>query len=685
MRFWLVLFSALSVVAQNKPPATAVHPVTENLHGTTVTDPYRWLEDQESPETRAWIDAQMKYTRAALDPLPQRARWKARLTELHRTETKGLPRERGGKYFFEKRGANENRAAICVRRSLQGPDEVLVDPAAVSKDETVSVDLLDVTPDGKLLAFGVRKGGADEFEVLLLDVDRKQPLPDHLPPMHYINVLLVPDHSGLYFTDLDPGKGPRAFFRPLGRETIEPKQIFGQGFGAEYILEANLSEDGRFLTLNMVQGSAGNRTEVWLLDRLKGGRPQPVVRDLDARTYGFVGGGRLFLITNWQAPRSRVFVVNPEQPQRFFWKLIVPEARWNLESLDLSGERLLVTYTRNASSMVMVLESDGRYAGEAELPGLGALGGVSGRWGAQEFFVGYESFTTPSMVLRFDAKTLARTTWYRDPVPVDSTAFESEQIWFSSKDGTRVPMFVVHKKGLHLDGTNPALLTGYGGFNVSVTPYFWSAGVAWMEQGGVLVSANLRGGGEFGEEWHRAGMLARKQHVFDDFIAAAEELVRRKYTSPGKLAILGGSNGGLLVGAAMVQRPELFRAVVCEVPLLDMLRYQKFLVAGLWVPEYGSSDDPGQFEYLLRYSPYQNVKDGVKYPAVLFVTGDSDTRVAPLHARKMTARVQAATASGLPVLLLYDTKTGHSGGKPVSQIIEDETDTFSFLAWQLGM
>jgi prolyl oligopeptidase len=681
---WISLIVSPALLpAQAPPPETAKHPVTDVLNGVTLTDSYRWLEDQNSPATRAWIESQTKHTRAMLDPLPQRAALKLRISALMRTEQMQLPRERGGKYFFERRAAGDNRASICMRRSLHGPDEVLVDPNTVSKDETVSVEIQDVTPDGKLLAYSVRQGGADEFEVHFLNVESKTLLPDRIAPASFDSVDILPDHSGVYLSEVSPA-GPRVLFRVLGSDRAEPVQIFGQGYSPSHIAIAHISEDGRYLVINVVEGASGDNAEIWLLDRAKGGRPAPVVRRDAGRAFGMATGGRLYIMSNWNAPRGRLFQIDPERPQRHFWKLVVPESPWNMEGFDVAGGKLLVTYTKNAANMLMLYEAEGRFLQEIELPGIGSVYGTSSRWGSNEAFLSFASFATPPSVLRLDLATHARETWFRSAIPINSADFEEKQVLYPSRDGTPVPMFIAHRKGLTLNGANPTLLTGYGGFGVSSTPYFWPAGVAWMEQGGVIALACLRGGAEFGEEWHRAGMLDKKQNVFDDFIAAAEALVRWKYTSPSKLAIEGGSNGGLLVGAVMVQRPELFRAVVCEVPLLDMIRYQHFLVAKLWVPEYGSSEDPKQFEYLLRYSPYQNVKDGVKYPAVLFLTGDSDTRVAPLHARKMTARVQAASKSGLPVLLLYDTKTGHSGGKPVSQAIEDDTDVLSFLSWQLG-
>jgi prolyl oligopeptidase len=388
--------------------------------------------------------------------------------------------------------------------------------------------------------------------------------------------------------------------------------------------------------------------------------------------------------TNWKAPMWRVFAVDLKNPARDRWREIIPETDARLEGIVLAGGKLFADYTRSAVAQLKIFEPSGKPAGEIKLPGLGTVSGFTGRWGSREVFFSFESFAAPFAVYRFDVEKGSREVWARSHVPFDGSAFEVKQVWYESKDKTRIPMFLFHKKGIKLDGSHRTLLTGYGGFDVSETPSFSAEAAVWVERGGIYAQANMRGGGEFGEAWHHAGMLGNKQNVFDDFIAAGEWLVANGYTKPARLAIIGTSNGGLLMGAALTQRPDLFGAVVCRYPLLDMLRFQKFLVAQWWVPEYGSSDDAGQFPYLYAYSPYHHVVPGTKYPAVLFVTGDGDTRVAPLHARKMAARLQAATSSGRPVLLLYDTKSGHSGGRPVGKLIEEQTNELSFLYWQLG-
>src|SRR6185436_10736592 len=462
--------------------------------------------------------------------------------------------------------------------------------------------------------------------------------------------------------------------------------IFGDGYGPEKIIGCNISDDGRWLTVSVLHGSAADKSELYYQDLKSGGPLKTLVNEVPAVFTARIAGDTLFLRTNWDAPNGRVFAVDLKDPARERWKEIVKEKKDAvITGLATGGHRLYVTTLENVQSKLRVYEPSGALVREVQMPSIGSLGGVSGEFDQDEVFFSFSSLARPTTVYRYETASGKREEWARLAVPVDPDSVEIKQVFFASKDGTRIPMFVAHKKGLPLDGRRPTLLTGYGGFNLSQNPGFSQRAAFWIENGGVYALPNLRGGGEFGEAWHKAGMLANKQNVFDDFIGAAEWLIANKYTSPERLAIYGGSNGGLLVGAAMTERPELFGAVVCSYPLLDMLRYHRFLVARFWVPEYGSSEDKAQFDVLRAYSPYQNVKPGTKYPSVLFVTGDSDTRVDPLHARKMTALMQATTGSDRPVLLLYDTKSGHSGGKPASRTIDDLTDQYSYLFWQLGV
>ncbi|MGO9272817.1 MAG: prolyl oligopeptidase family serine peptidase [Terriglobia bacterium] len=669
------------------PPATRSDDVVDTLHGVKVPDPYRWLEDQSSAETRAWINAQNGYSEPILSAVPGREQLEHRLTELMKTDVVGVPIERNGRFFFARRRADQDQFVIYMRQGLQGADTVLLDPHPLSADHTTSEGLMDVSQDGTALAYDVRQGGQDETEIRFLDVGSRKDLPDHLPKARYLGGALRLDKSGFYYT-LRTAEGPRAFYHAMGTDPAADTEIFGKGYAPENGLSVQLSEDGHYLLLAVWHGSAGDKTELYAQDLAAQGPIFPVVNDITARFGGDIEGDRLFLQTNWKAPNERILIVDLHHPERELWREVIPESDAVIEGFTLSGGKLFVHYTQNAISLVKAFDPDGHPAGEINFPTLGSVSGVVGRWTSKQAFFAFSSYFVPPTVYSYDVASGRQEVWARRMVPVEPDRFELQQVWYESKDKTRVPMFLVYKKGLHLDGSNPALLTGYGGFNSSSTPNFSATAVAWAESGGVFAVANLRGGGEFGEKWHRAGMLGNKQNVFDDFIAAAEWLIAQKYTSASKFAIMGGSNGGLLVGAALTQRPDLFRAVLCLFPLLDMLRYQKFLVAQWWVPEYGSSDDAVQFKYLETYSPYQHVVKGTKYPAVLFVTGDGDTRVAPLHARKMTALVQSATGSDpsqRPVLLKYDTKAGHSQGMPINRQVEDTTDELGFLFWQVAM
>jgi prolyl oligopeptidase len=469
----------------------------------------------------------------------------------------------------------------------------------------------------------------------------------------------------------------------MGDDPANDPIIFGRDLGKDKILSLQLSEDGTYLIYLVFYGSGSEKNELYVQNVKENGPVVTVVKDEKALFFPAFAASRLFILTNSKAPQWRVVLADLAAPQRDHWRELVPESGVHLETIAVSGGKLIGQYTHNACSELKVFDGNGKLESSISLPSSGTVGAMSGRWESPELFYSFESYNSVPAIFSYDVKQATSGVWARDNISLDSSSFDVDQVWYESKDKTRVPMFLFHKKGLKLDGLNPVLLTGYGGFNYSESPSYWPLALVWVEHGGIFADANLRGGGEFGEEWHHAGMLEKKQNVFDDFVAAAEFLISHKYTTRAKLAIAGGSNGGLLVGAAMTQRPELFKAVVCLYPLLDMLRFQKFLDGPYWVPEYGSAENPEQFPYIYKYSPYHNVTKGTKYPATLFVTGDGDTRVAPLHARKMAALLQASNGSDRPILLLYDTKSGHSGGRPVNKIIEENTDILSFLFWQL--
>ncbi len=680
-----VAFQFLALAAEPpKPPATRADNVKEVVHGREIVDPYRWLESQDSPETRAWIDAQMSYTRSLLDTRPDREALRRRIEPLIRYDLVSAPVARGGKYFFSKRPKDKNQAILYMRVGGKGKDEILLDANSLTADQTSSASWAGFSLDGKLVAVGIRSGGEDETRLVFFETDTRQRLEDEMPRARYTSVQIPPDRSGFYYTCFT-AQGPRAYFHKFGVKSAQDQVIFGSEFGTRSTMGLQLSEDGRWLAAYVNDGVPAEQTEIHVRDLQDRSGFRPLVRDIKARFSGVIRDGRCYLLTNWKAPNGRILAIDLAKPGQENWQDVVAEGKWAIQGFTSAGKRLFVSYLENVVGKVRIFDPSGKPLGEIPAPRLGTMAAPTGTWTSDEAFYTFTSFAEPSTTYRYEISAGKREVWTQDKVSVDPSAFEVKQVWYESRDKTRVPMFLVHKKGLKLDGTRPVLLTGYGGFNLSQTPSYSYMAVLMAEMGGVFALANLRGGGEFGESWHRAGMFENKQNVFDDFIAAGEWLVKHKYTQPAKLAIQGGSNGGLLVGAALTQRPDLFGAVICGSPLLDMVRYQQFKVARWWTTEYGSSEDPKQFEYIYRYSPYHNVKPGTKYPAVLFTTGDADTRVDPLHARKMAALVQAATASGKQVLLHYDTQRGHSAGLPAAQLVATAVDTMSFLTWQLGI
>jgi prolyl oligopeptidase len=674
----MVISSAQAQVP--KPPASRVDNVREVIHGVEITDPYRWLEDQNSPETRAWIDEQNKYTHSLLDGLPLRSQIQKRLSELLRVDTVSMPFEQDGRYFVFKKRAADDLSILYVRQGLNAADEVLIDPHTLSTDHTTDIGLLDTSNGGKLIVYSVRRGGQDETELHVMDVDKRKDV-DQLPNALYRGVSMKKDGSGFYYNLQERDTGIRVFYHAIGSDPTKDVELFGKGYGPDKWIDGSVSEDGKYLVFGVQHGWAKDELYV---QKLSGGPIQTIVNDVDAHFNGLVVDDRFVMKTDWQAPNQRIVVVDINNSAREKWKTIVPEGPEAIANFSLVGGKLFVSYLHNVTTQIKIFNLDGKALGEVTLPGLGSASAISGRWNSNEAFFNFRSFVTPQTIYRYDAQTGKTELWARPNVPFKSEEFEVRQVWYPSKDGTKVPMFLVHKKGLQPDGKLPVLLYGYGGFNLSQTPRFSAAAAIWAEQGGVYALANIRGGGEFGEAWHKAGMLDKKQNVFDDFISAAEWLIKNKYTNPSRLAIQGGSNGGLLVGAALTQRPDLFQAVLCQFPDLDMIGYYRFKNNNPpALLEYGNASDPSQFKYLAAYSPYQKVKPGEKYPAVLLTTGDQDTRVPPLQARKMTARLQAASTSGKPVLLLYDTKAGHAGGRPLSKIIEDVSLELTFLFWQL--
>ncbi len=685
------------------PVKTRTEPVVDVIHGVTVADPYRWLENADSPEVQAWTDQQNAFMRKTLDAVPGRAWIEQRLWQLHEIGSLGTPvsrvaRSKGvvTRYFYARRTGKQNQAVLYVRDGLAGADRVLVDVNALAADGTRALDWWEVSDDGALIAYGVSANGDEESVLRVRDVATGKDLPDEITRARACSLAWQPDNKGFFYTRY-PAAGSvpageekyhRAVFHHLlGAVPDKDVPIFGAGRDLKDWPNVELSPDGRWLGIEVSQGWA--KSEIFVLDTTKkGARPTPAVTGREAVfNLAEVLNDRLLVVANEGAPRYRVWRVDPKSPARANWKELIPESADTLEGIAAVGGRIAALYLKDASSRVRLFSRDGKFERELPLPTLGTASGLHGRNEGSELFYGFSSYLMPTAVYHYDFASGATQVWQKLAAPIDAAAFEVEQVRYASKDGTQIPMFLVHKKGLVRDGNNPTLLYGYGGFNISLTPGFAAAVGPFIERGGVYAVANLRGGAEYGEGWHQAGMLGNKQNVFDDFIGAAEYLISAKITNRARLACSGRSNGGLLSGATLTQRPDLFRAAIVGVPLLDMIRYHKFRIAQLWIPEYGSSEDAAQFKWLYAYSPYHRVKDGVAYPATLIFTAESDTRVDPMHARKMTARLQAAsaTAAERPILLRLERQAGHGAGKPLAKVVAQYTDELAFLFDQLGM
>ena len=666
------------------PPPTEVKPVTDTVAGHTLTDPYRWLEDQNSPQTRAWIDAQMRYTEQYLSQVKVRPEIVKRLTELEHVETVGIPIERNDMYFFNKRLPDENQASIYIRKGLQGSDERLIDAIKLSADQNTSVHINDVSKDASLLVYGVREGGADEQSVHMLNVSDRKELPDVLPRARYQGVNLSPDKQGLYYAKYS-SEGTLVYYHRVGTSVDSDQMIFGKEYKGErlgqmQLIAARVTENGRYLIITVSHGVPATREDIYAKDlRAPDAELREMIHGIDSRFTPVNYGDDLFILTDYHAENYRVIKLSMADPAEAKWQTIVPQGKDVISGISIAGGKLFVTGLHDVVTETRIFTLDGKQIGTISYPGLGSASEVRGREDSNHSFYTFESFNIPPAVYHYDVATGKAEVFAKPKVPFNSNDYEVKQVFYTSKDGTRVPMFISSKKGLKLDENTPTLMFAYGGFLIPMTAA-WSPEFAWwMEQGGFYAQPNLRGGGEYGEDWHKAGMFEKKQNVFDDFFAAAEYLVANKYTSPERLAIRGRSNGGLLMGAALTQRPDLFGAVWVGYPLLDMIRFHKFLVGRWWTSEYGSAENPEQYAYLIKYSPYQNVKPGTKYPAIMLNSGDSDTRVDPLHARKMTAELQADDASDRPVLLHYELKAGHSAGVSIQQLVQDTADELAFL------
>jgi len=666
--------------------------IVDDYHGTRIADPYRWLEDPDSPRTREWIESQNEVTRSVLDAVPERPAILARLTEVWDHERFGVPRKQGGRLFFTRNDGLQDQPVLYVSEGLDGAPRVLVDPNTLSKDGTTALTEFFPSEDGRLLAYELSVAGSDWTSVRIRDVATGRDLDDRVDWAKFSTVAWLHDGSGFFYSTYPEHdttgnvalKHHRLVFHRLGTPQSKDTVVCERSDEPDFGFGGTVTSDGTLLVIHVWTGTE-EKNRIYLKDLV---RPEaPIVRlldDFDA-AYDFLGrrGRELWFKTNLAAPRGRVIAIDPGRPGREYWREVVPQQTETLESAVLTSNGLVAAYLRHAASLVRAFDNDGRPVQTLTLPSPCAVSGWSGSDDDPDAFFALSSFTAPVSILRYDA-VARRTSAFREPrASFDPTLFQTEQVFYPSRDGTRIPMFLVRRKDLVPGPATPTLLYGYGGFNVSMTPEFSPANLVWVERGGLYAVPCLRGGGEYGREWHEAGTKERKQNVFDDFIAAAEWLVAQGKTSPSKLAIRGRSNGGLLVGACLTQRPELFGAALPGVGVLDMLRYHRFTIGWAWASDYGTADDPAAFAYLRAYSPLHNVREGTRYPATLITTADHDDRVVPAHSFKFAAALQEAQGGPAPILIRVETRAGHGTGKPTSMQIEQTADEWAFLAMAL--
>jgi len=700
MRFALILCLITAGITQqmikpnNYPPARKSDQV-DDYHGVKVADPYRWLEDLDSEETRNWVEAENKLSFGYLAAIPERNTLKERLTKLWNYEKYGIPFKEGSRYFYTRNSGLQNQAVLYTVTSLDAQPQMVLDPNTLSADGTVALSGLQVSPDGKFIAYSLSASGSDWQEWKVRDVETAKDLSDHLKWVKFSGASWTRDGKGFFYSRYDEPKGntlkstnyfQKVYFHKLGTPQTEDVLVYERPDQKDWLFGGTVTEDGNYLIITVFQGT-DVKSRIFYKD-LKA-KDAPVVKlldDFDA-AYSFVGneGSRFWFQTDLQAPRGKLIEIDTANPARSNWKVVVPEGKETLQATSFVNNKFVLNYLKDAYTQVKIYDSTGKLVNEVGFPGIGSAEGFGGKATDKETFYAFTGFTTPTTIYRYDMTT-GKSTIFRQPkVDFNPADYETKQVFYKSKDGTKVPMFITHKKGLKLDGNNPTYLYGYGGFNISLSPAFSVSNLVWMEMGGVYAQPNLRGGGEYGEEWHQGGMKLRKQNVFDDFIAAAQWLIDNKYTSTPKLAIGGGSNGGLLVGAALTQRPDLFGAALPAVGVMDMLRFQTFTIGWAWVSDYGSSDNAEEFKALYAYSPLHNIKPGTSYPPTMITTADHDDRVWPGHSFKFAAALQAAQAGDAPILIRIETKAGHGAGKPTSKIIEEAADRWAFLVKTLEM
>jgi prolyl oligopeptidase len=682
-------------MALNYPETRTVDQV-DTYHGLAVPDPYRWLEDPHAPESQAWIEAQNQVTFGYLEQLPGRDQLQQRLTELWNYERYGIPFKRGDRYFFYKNDGLQNQSVLYTLPTLEAEPTVLLDPNTLSADGTVALSAVAISENGAYLAYGLSASGSDWVEWQVRDIASGKDFDDHLKWVKFSGAAWTHDHQGWFYSRYDEPDATtkleavnyyqKLYYHRLGTPQSEDVLVYERPDQKEWGFSGGVTDDGRYLVISVWRGT-DPRNLVFYKDLSS--PDSPVVELISAfeAEFSYVGneGTRFWFRTDLDAPKGRLLAIDLADPDRDHWQAVIPEAADTLQDVSLLNHQFVVDYLSDARSQVKIFDLQGQFVREVALPGIGSVGGFSGKREDTETFYSFTSFTTPSTIYRYDLVT-GESQLYRQPqVNFDPDAYTTTQVFYPSADGTRVPMFITHKRGLELNGQNPTLLYGYGGFSISLTPSFSVSNLVWLELGGVYAVPNLRGGGEYGEDWHLAGTKLNKQNVFDDFIAAAEWLIAQGYTHRDRLAIMGGSNGGLLVGACITQRPDLFAAALPAVGVMDMLRFNQFTIGWAWESDYGSPQDEAEFKALYAYSPLHNLKLGTAYPATMITTADHDDRVVPAHSFKFAAALQAAHQGEAPVLIRIETKAGHGAGKPTAKVIEEVRDRWAFLADNLGI
>lgn len=682
----------------NKQPNLKTLNVVDRIHGIHITDPYRWLED-ESRETSNWIKEQSRYTKSLIDKIPVKKKLKQQFKKLYKIDSFGIPVPRNNHYFFMDRKGSEDLGVLYVQEGLKGKPKVLIDQNKLSKDKTTTLQSWSISWDGKFLAYSLSEASNDQASIYVMDVDTGKKLDDLIPGELYPSrgVTWKPDNSGFWYTHRHPSapKGEEKFhqklyFHNLGSEFKDDPLIFEKALAKEDTPSAEISKDGRFLLITVYFSSTKKeKTELYLkdLNNIKSNF-FPIVKGVDSLFFGSIYKDTIFIVTNYKAPKWKImsFKIKDASKRIKSWKTIISEGKnYIVNRYEIVKDHLFIETLEDVHSLLKIYDLDGRFVKEISLPSIGSIDVLTGEQDGKELFFNFSSYLIPNTIYHYDIKSKQVSEFKKVKLGLNDKQFSVKQVWYPSKDGTKIPMFLVHKRDLRLNGNNPTLLYGYGGFNINITPRFNRTIVPFLEDGGVYAETILRGGGEFGEEWHKAGMKNKKQNVFDDFIAAGEWLTKNKYTNPNKLALFGWSNGGLLVGATITQRPDIAKVAIIGAPVLDMIRYHLFNGGRHWMQEYGSAENKVEFMSLLKYSPYHNIKEGEKYPAVLILTADKDDRVHPMHAFKMAARLQHTSGSANPVIIRIETKAGHSGAAPIYKFVDQYSDMYSFIYWQLGM